>query len=131
MKKRYFIVKLKNEKEYKISATSMENACILAAAKEIESGNENPEITEIKPYKRNPVEEPYIYGTEQDLFTRREKPLVSIQKRYNKNYGDKRMCKCGHSYYRHFDSWENMDACGCKYCGCFTFVEKKEETKEE
>lgn len=44
-------------------------------------------------------------------------------KRYNPNYGDNRMCVCGHPYYRHFDSWENMRPVGCKYCGCREFVE--------
>jgi len=35
---------------------------------------------------------------------------------YNKNYGDDRVCECGHSYYRHFDM-------GCKYCACHEFKE--------
>lgn len=43
---------------------------------------------------------------------------------YNKNYGDDRICRCGHPYYRHFDTYEDMSACGCKYCECYTFVEK-------
>lgn len=34
-------------------------------------------------------------------------------------------CKCGHPYYRHFDSYDDMEAVGCKYCPCYTF-----ETKE-
>ena len=42
---------------------------------------------------------------------------------YNPNYGDDRVCKCGHTYYRHFDSYDNMAVVGCKYCGCITFVE--------
>ena len=40
---------------------------------------------------------------------------------YNTNYGDDKLCKCGHSYYRHFDSYEEMEAIGCKYCQCFHF----------
>lgn len=43
--------------------------------------------------------------------------------KYNPNYGDNRVCKCGHSYHRHFDSYEQMDAVGCKYCDCFMFDE--------
>lgn len=43
---------------------------------------------------------------------------------YDPEYGDDRECKCGHTYYRHFDSYENMDPTGCKYCGCGGFVEK-------
>lgn len=46
------------------------------------------------------------------------------ERRYNPKYGDNRICECGHTYYRHFDSYENMDACGCKYCACDTFKEK-------
>ena len=49
-----------------------------------------------------------------------------VQK-YNPNYGDNRKCVCGHTYYRHFDSWENMEPVGCKYCGCDEFVEAIEE----
>lgn len=43
---------------------------------------------------------------------------------YNPNYGDDRICICGHPYYRHFDPYEGMEACGCKYCSCDTFVEQ-------
>jgi hypothetical protein len=42
---------------------------------------------------------------------------------YNPHYGDDRICKCGHSYTRHFDSYENNEPVGCKYCACHTFVE--------
>lgn len=49
---------------------------------------------------------------------------VSTTKRsYNPNYGDDRICVCGHRYYRHFDTYEEMYPCGCKYCDCYTFVE--------
>ena len=47
---------------------------------------------------------------------------------YNPKYGDDRQCKCGHSYYRHFDTYEDMRNIGCKYCQCWEFVE---ETKTE
>jgi len=58
-----------------------------------------------------------------------EKPYLEeiktiIVQKYNPKYGDDRVCECGHSYYRHFDSYENMYKCGCKYCGCFEFQEK-------
>ncbi len=45
---------------------------------------------------------------------------------YNPNYGDNRLCECGHPYHRHFDSYEDNDACGCKYkhtCKCKGFKE--------
>lgn len=49
---------------------------------------------------------------------------IVIDMEYNPNYGDHRKCTCGHDYERHFDSYENMEPVGCKYCGCFEFVEK-------
>ena len=54
-----------------------------------------------------------------------EETVVRIHKKYNPNFGDDRMCVCGHTYYRHFDSYEDMEPVGCKYCHCGTFVEKK------
>tara|TARA_R110000851_G_scaffold81495_1_gene179056 strand:+ start:166 stop:552 length:387 start_codon:yes stop_codon:yes gene_type:complete len=57
--------------------------------------------------------EPYI--TETETITHR---------RYNPDYGDDRVCTCGHAYDRHFDSYEDNRAVGCKYCQCDTFVEK-------
>jgi hypothetical protein len=53
-----------------------------------------------------------------------EEVVTEIVRNYNPNYGDDRICKCGHPYYRHFDTYENMSTCGCKYCGCFTFEEE-------
>ena len=58
-------------------------------------------------------EEPYIFVEE-----------VHVLKRYNPNYGDDRICECGHPYYRHFDTHQDMACCGCKCCGCFEFKEK-------
>ena len=46
---------------------------------------------------------------------------VVVDKLYNPNYGDDRTCECGHTYYRHFDTYEDMDPCGCKYCSCWEF----------
>ena len=42
---------------------------------------------------------------------------------YNSSFGDDKVCECGHTYYRHFDSYEDMDPIGCKYCQCYTFKE--------
>jgi len=36
---------------------------------------------------------------------------------YDKEFGDGRDCECGHPYYRHFDTYEDMAPVGCKYCG--------------
>ena len=35
---------------------------------------------------------------------------------YDKDFGDDRECVCGHPYYRHFDTYEDMSPVGCKYC---------------
>lgn len=40
---------------------------------------------------------------------------------YNPDYGDDKVCKCGHKYYRHFDTYEEMYPIGCKYCACDKF----------
>ncbi len=58
------------------------------------------------------MEEPYI-----------ELTVTTVERKYNPNYGDDRKCKCGHPYYRHFDTYDDMYPCGCKYCDCFTFEE--------
>jgi hypothetical protein len=47
---------------------------------------------------------------------------VIKNKEYNPEYGDDKKCHCGHPYYRHFDSWDDMNAVGCKYCECPEFV---------
>lgn len=59
---------------------------------------------------------PYLKGFE-----------IRLVEKYNPNYGDNKICKCGHSYYRHFDTYEDMEVCGCKYCVCGGFEEKAEE----
>jgi len=43
----------------------------------------------------------------------------------NPLYDGDKLCMCGHPYYRHFDWMEDYLAVGCKYCGCYTFKEKK------
>lgn len=72
-----------------------------------------------------------VFGREHDamLLNDESAPYLKyeykvIEKRYNPKFGDNRMCVCGHTYYRHFDSYEDMAAVGCKYCGCHEFVEK-------
>lgn len=52
--------------------------------------------------------------------------VIGVLKEYNPDYGDDRLCECGHPYYRHFDSYEGMAPVGCKYCGCDEFKLKKE-----
>lgn len=54
---------------------------------------------------------------------------VRVEYKYNPDFGDDKECECGHPYYRHFDTYENMSIAGCKYCFCGEFVEKRDETK--
>lgn len=56
---------------------------------------------------------------------------VHIHNEYNPNFGDDKLCQCGHTYYRHFDSYEGMDACGCKYCTCRYFLLAQSEIRED
>ena len=51
--------------------------------------------------------------------------IITIKKelKYNPKFGDDKVCKCGYTYYRHFDSYEEMSTIGCKYCECFYFEE--------
>jgi hypothetical protein len=60
------------------------------------------------------VEVPYI-----------TKDGIQTERQYNPQYGDDRLCKCGHEYLRHFDLHEDDDCqdVGCKYCNCEDFVE--------
>lgn len=77
--------------------------------------------TLIKEYESNlgketldKVEEPYIIETR-----------VDVIKKFNPDYDGEAICKCGHTYYRHFDTYEDMENVGCKYCRCFNFKLKK------
>lgn len=54
-----------------------------------------------------------------------EEVYVEVIKKYNPQYGNSRICKCGHKYHRHFDSYDYMEAIGCKYCDCNNFIEEK------
>ena len=40
---------------------------------------------------------------------------------YDKSFGDDKLCVCGHPYYRHFDTYDEMLNVGCKYCECQDF----------
>ena len=55
---------------------------------------------------------------------------IVVKKRlYNPKYGDDRLCKCGHPYYRHFDWMEHDAPVGCKYCDCYVFMQGEEDEK--
>ena len=70
--------------------------------------NENAMIRRAKSFK-----EPAYFITEKTIQVRK----------YNPDYGDDRICDCGHPYHRHFDSYDNINPCGCKYCICCTFIQ--------
>ena len=53
-----------------------------------------------------------------------EEKIVHVRK-YNINFGDHRICKCGHPYYDHFIEPE-MVPMGCELCDCIVFMEKEE-----
>jgi len=42
--------------------------------------------------------------------------VVEVVVLYDPNFGDEVECECGHPYYRHFDTYEEMSPVGCKYC---------------
>jgi hypothetical protein len=46
--------------------------------------------------------------------------IIDYEPEYDPNYGDNVECKCGHPYYRHFDTYDNMAPIGCKYCSHYT-----------
>jgi len=72
--------------------------------------------SETKVENTTPNELPYL-----------ETIVTTTERKYNENFGDDRVCVCGHTYDRHFDSYEQMEAVGCKYCDCFTFIEAPKE----
>lgn len=41
--------------------------------------------------------------------------------KWDENHDENETCKCGHPYYRHFDTYEDMYPIGCKYCNCYEF----------
>jgi hypothetical protein len=52
--------------------------------------------------------------------------VLGVLKEYNPDFGDGKICECGHTYYRHFDTYDGMAPVGCKYCGCDEFKLKKD-----
>lgn len=62
----------------------------------------------------------------EDLFDEFMSLMVDLfDPQYDFAFGDDKLCECGHAYYRHFDSYDDMAAVGCKYCTCFCFKESE------
>ena len=68
-------------------------------------------------------------NNEQPYILKEKRVVVSQGREYNPSYGDERKCRCGHTYYRHFDTYENMRDVGCKYCDCGNFQEAQPDMK--
>lgn len=77
------------------------------------SNDDSKEIEDI----RNLVRE-YLFCKEKSPYIEE----VTTIKRYNPKYGDDKKCKCGHTYSRHFDLYDDDELFGCKYCGCYDFI---------
>ena len=71
------------------------------------------------------VKETPIHRDENRPYLETRLEVVGVLKEYNPNYGDDKICECGHSYYRHFDSYDGMSPVGCKYCRCEVFRPKE------
>ena len=60
---------------------------------------------------------------------------VSTARKHNRKYdpgsSEDLLCKCGHTYYRHFDSYDYNAPVGCKYCQCDTFEKKEDGAKTD
>jgi hypothetical protein len=51
-----------------------------------------------------------------------ERTVTTIVREHNPKYDQVALCTCGHTYERHFDTYENMAPIGCKYCPCGEFT---------
>lgn len=60
------------------------------------------------------------------------KEVVRTARLFNPEYGNDRVCMCGHTYERHFDFYEepDMQDVGCKYCPCDNFMENTNGQQE-
>lgn len=56
-----------------------------------------------------------------------EELFMYTTKKYNPNYGDDRMCVCGHRYIKHFEIYDRPVPRPCRNCECPEFVEQKNE----
>jgi len=62
-------------------------------------------------------------NTQEDL-SRLAAALTDHRQVWDEKHDQDALCaKCGHAYYRHFDTYADMEPVGCKYCSCDAFVE--------
>jgi hypothetical protein len=54
-------------------------------------------------------------------FNPQQPPSAAPKGVYDPSHDQQAVCECGHPYERHFDSYEEWAAVGCKYCQCSTF----------
>lgn len=57
--------------------------------------------------------------------------LPTPKVKYDPNFGDDKLCVCGHTYYRHHDSHEDMRPSNCKYCVCNIFQDATAKLSKE
>lgn len=73
--------------------------------------------------------ETHLVGTMEGIFIDEDPPEP-----YDGDFGDNKLCECGHPYYRHFDTYDDMRPVGCKYCWpdpCYVFIEAKPKGEED
>lgn len=49
---------------------------------------------------------------------------------YDPEYGDETPCQCGHWFYYHFDTYDDMEPAGCKDCDCDWFRKASDEPEK-
>lgn len=119
----------KEIKEFNINVDAEDLNTTISTITDLENSIENPnlkkdlntflEVLKTKAEMINQVNPPYII-TKATI-------KQNVHHSYNPKYGDNKECECGDPYYRHFDSYEDMYPCGCKYCGCSEFKPKKDK----
>jgi hypothetical protein len=118
--------------------TGISISVLRRAVRELRKFFDHPDSPEAKFNAKNAVAE--LHGSDPEVLTAFLKEAdvpylqvfsVSRLRTYNPDYGDNRECWCGHPYYRHFDTYKEMLAVGCKYCGCTDFRETSEPKEKE
>lgn len=63
----------------------------------------------------NSLREQFVNIIEQEELT-----LAGNTPDYDPKFGDNKLCECGHTYERHFDTYADMEPIGCKHCNHYT-----------